>query len=182
MQQIFGDRNNLILSIALGLIVILSLIFVIHPLASKFRNTYKDYLDKNAELQSLEKKYAELEKLEDIEDEIIQANENFLKFIPNQQESEDMMVTLDALARQTSNNLPNFSVAAETKDTKTSGRIAKKTLDITLEGSFANVLNFIQKAENLQRFNQINSLSISTSTNAENNISANLTLSIFYQK
>ena len=182
MQQIFGNKNNLILSIALGLIILFGLIFVIHPLASKFRNTYKDYLDKNAELSGLEEKYAELGKLENIEDEIIQANENFLKFIPNQQESEDMMVTLDALARETSNNLPNFSVASETGDTKTSGRIAKKTLDITLEGSFANILNFIQKAENLQRLNQINSLSISSSSKTENNISVNLTLSIFYQK
>lgn len=180
MNQLISDKKNLILIISLVLIIVLSFIFIVKPLANKVKNTYQNYLDKNATLATLEEKYETLKEFQDIETEITEANQNFLKFIPDEQESEDIMVSLDALARQTSNILPSFSVSKE-DPTETSGRIAKRNIEITLGGTFANILDFIQKAENLQRFNQIDSISLNACPQT-GNINTTIKLFIFYKK
>ncbi|MFH1749588.1 MAG: type 4a pilus biogenesis protein PilO [bacterium] len=183
MHQILSDKKNIILITALIIIIILSFVLVIHPLSKNFTNTYQNYLDKKAELEATEDKFQSLKKLGDIQQDIIEANENFLKFIPNEQETEDIMVSLDALARETSNNLPEFSVKEESdkKSEQSTTRFARKNIEIDLAGNFNTVLDFIQKAENLQRFNQINSLNLSVCPTS-GSIDLGLSLYIFYQK
>jgi len=184
MNQILSDKKNIILIAALIIIIILSFVLVIHPLSNNLTNTYQNYLDKKAELEAAEDKFQSLKKLEDKQQDIIEANENFLKFIPNEQETEDIMVSLDALAQETNNNLLEFSVqkdATKSGQSTTSSRFAKKNIEIDLTGNFNTVLDFIQKAENLQRFNQINSLNLSV-CQTSGNIGLGLSLYIFYQK
>ena len=93
------------------------------------------------------------------------------------------MVSLDALARETSNNLTGFSVKVESdkKSELSTTRFARKDIEIDLAGNFNTVLDFIQKAENLQRFNQINSLDLSACPTS-GSIDLGLSLYIFYQK
>ncbi len=180
MNKLISDKKNLILIIMLILIIAVSMAIIIFPLTNYLKNSYQNYLDNSAKLLALEEKYKDLKELENEQKDIIQANENFLKFIPDEQESEDMMVTLDALAKQTSNSLPKFSVSEE-EETAASGRVATKKIDISLEGSFSNILYFIQKIENLQRFNQIQSFSFNACPKT-GNITSNLILNIFYKK
>ncbi|MFC1656877.1 type 4a pilus biogenesis protein PilO [Patescibacteria group bacterium] len=185
MNQILSDKKNIILIAALMIIIILSFFLIIHPLSNNLTNTYQAYLDKKAELEATEDKFNSLKELDDIKEDIVEANENFLKFIPNAQQTEDIMVSLDALARETSNRLPEFSVKDENdKKSSTSGtssRFARKDIEIDLAGNFDTVLDFIQKAENLQRFNQINSLNLSACPTS-GSIDLGLSLYIFYQK
>ncbi len=183
MHQILTDKKNIILTIALVIIVALSFILIIHPMSNNLKKTYQDYIDKKAELDATEEKFQSLKKLENIQEDIINANQNFLKFIPNEQETEDIMVSLDALARETSNNLPDFSVkdGDKKKNIKGTTRFSKKNIEISLTGNFDTVLDFIQKAENLQRFNQINSLNLSADSST-GIIDLGLSLYTFYKK
>ena len=125
MNKAIQNQKNLIFIVIILIIVALSIIFVLNPLANISKNNYQSYLDTNAELRTLNKKYENLKEYKKIESEIVKANENFLKFIPDQDQTEDIMVSLDALAKKTSNSLPTFTVVDSTTNTKTSGRIAR---------------------------------------------------------
>ena len=92
------------------------------------------------------------------------------------------MVTLTALANDTGNSLPNFSIDegnAATPQTS-SPQFSENKLSLGLNGTLPNILQFISDAQTLKRYNKITSIAISNDQSGS--LQANIEMEIFYKK
>lgn len=182
MSKLSSAEKNLVLGIILLLVGILLIFFTFQPLVNNLKSNYQSYLDKNAEASALENKIKSLKQLKTLESEIKQADADFIKFIPNNSEDEDVMVTLSALASDTGNSLPNFSINASntTAQKNSSSQFGQKQLTLGLTGTLPNILKFIDSAQSLKRYNKITSIAISNDQTG--NLQANILMDIYYKK
>jgi Tfp pilus assembly protein PilO len=174
-------QKNLYLVIALITIIALAFVFVIQPLTSNLVKQYAKMLEKSSKAGSIQDKYSALQDAYEKYDLIREANDNFLKFIPNKRDNENFMLSLEAVAKDTGTTLPEVSINEPANDATTGlpVGVSNVVFEITVKGKYAQVLKFIQKTERLQRFNQISEVSLDQQ---EDSLSASIKLSSFYKK
>ncbi|MFA6493086.1 MAG: type 4a pilus biogenesis protein PilO [Patescibacteria group bacterium] len=156
------------------IVVIAIGIFVIKPVVSSILTSWKDYSQAKTNLELIEEKKQVFETLKNNQDNITKVAEIAKQYIPENQDSGQLIIELSATAQANKLIVEQTSIdktkeetkAAETtptpKASSTPAETQLKTVDFTmkLSGSFQNFMNFLKSIETSSRLIVINDISM----------------------
>jgi Tfp pilus assembly protein PilO len=198
MKNIINKQLIIILIIFLGLSF--GLIFgIAKPRFSTFKQRYKELSETQTKLASLTAKKENLIKLKKDETRIENALKIAENILPDQKQTAQFLVQLEAASSETGNTLKSINISEGSKKKETSkeeeGLEEKKTKEevkpstpapyqtinfsINLNGNFKQLLDFLTISESLARFVSFPSLTITSGP--DNLIETKLEGEIYYK-
>ncbi len=109
------------------------------------------------------------------------------KALPKAKKQSEIVLQIKQVASESGMSVPSFSFPVSekpptaTSQTTPSGPVLALPIDLQLTGTYSQMRSFLEKLENLDRYNNITSLVISKVGGANNPLSFNITLSAYLQ-
>ena len=163
--------NLVIVIILSGLIIY----FIIIPRSKILQQNYATQNENQKKIAELESKKESLAKLEKEKTRIENAAQIAANLIPQKEESSNFLSQINITASITGNIIKSINLteakqepkkeeSEETTTSKNTSPYNNKTFSLDFSGNFSQLTDFLATSENLSRFNIINSLTISSST------------------
>jgi len=163
--------NLVIVIILSGLIIY----FIIIPRSKILQQNYAAQNENQKKIAELESKKESLQKLEKEKTRIENAAQIAANLIPQKEESSNFLSQINITASITGNIIKSINLteakqepkkeeSEETTTSKNTSPYNNKTFSLDFSGNFSQLTDFLATSENLSRFNIINSLTISSST------------------
>lgn len=180
------------------IVIVVIAIILIKPQLSAASLAYKDAKNTNAEAKATEENAAQLQKVASDYQQISNLADKINSYIPATPDIPDLVIQLEALASDTGNQFPKFTItqaapqatpepnasdqkssngdktssqksasvayAQTTGQTPTASNITKIDLQISLTGTFASLLAYLNQFQTISRLSGISSISISGAT------------------
>ena len=179
--------NLVIVIILSGLIIY----FIIIPRSKILQQNYAAQNENQKKIAELESKKESLQKLEKEKTRIENAAQIAANLIPQKEESSNFLSQINITASITGNIIKSINLteakqepkkeeSEETTTSKNTSPYNNKTFSLDFSGNFSQLTDFLATSENLSRFNIINSLTISSST--EGGLESKVEGEIYFRK
>jgi len=179
--------NLVIVIILSGLIIY----FIIIPRSKILQQNYATQNENQKKIAELESKKESLAKLEKEKTRIENAAQIAANLIPQKEESSNFLSQINIAASITGNIIKSINLteakqepkkeeSEETTTSKNTSPYNNKTFSLDFSGNFSQLTDFLATSENLSRFNIINSLTISSST--EGGLESKVEGEIYFRK
>ena len=179
--------NLVIVIILSGLIIY----FIIIPRSKILQQNYATQNENQKKIAELESKKESLAKLEKEKTRIENAAQIAANLIPQKEESSNFLSQINITASITGNIIKSINLteakqepkkeeSEETTTSKNTSPYNNKTFSLDFSGNFSQLTDFLATSENLSRFNIINSLTISSST--EGGLESKVEGEIYFRK
>ena len=179
--------NLVIVIILSGLIIY----FIIIPRSKILQQNYATQNENQKKIAELESKKESLQKLEKEKTRIENAAQIAANLIPQKEESSNFLSQINITASITGNIIKSINLteakqepkkeeSEETTTSKNTSPYNNKTFSLDFSGNFSQLTDFLATSENLSRFNIINSLTISSST--EGGLESKVEGEIYFRK
>lgn len=174
VKILWATRKSLVLSVLLGLGALVLLSSVIIPQGQQAYDLYLDLGKEQPKLDKLEQKLAEIENIQ-VSPEFSQV-EVVEEALPSRKPLLELMMSLNNVSQETGATVRDFELSpglVATDSTQTTarqkGNYDQLTLDLTIEGTFAQIQDFLLKVEEVAPFTTIVAMEIGNqlNTNAE---------------
>lgn len=169
-----GQSSQLLSILLLLLIVVGSVVFVL-PMRKDLVTLKTQEAAASGELQALDAEYAELSALSEQVAKSESVKEALLKAVPVGYEQDALILELSDLAEKTGFTLNSvgFSLGSD--------EVLGNTLSVTMNvsGSYASLVEFLQKLETADRLLKVSSLSVQRT--GASSVSFNLQIDAYYQ-
>lgn len=174
VKIIWSTRKALVVSVLLGLVGLVLVSAVVIPQFQQGFDLYGDLQAEKPKLEKLEQKLAELENIE-ISPEFAQI-EVVEEALPSRKPLLELMMALSTVSQDTGTVVKDFElspglVASDSTQSESSSKTSydQLSLDLTIEGTFAQIQDFLLKVEEVAPFTTIVSMEIGNqiNTNAE---------------
>lgn len=186
MFKLIKKTTFVFISIAI-LAIILIVVFIIMPSTKKTAATYKDYKTKTQQITSLNQNIDQLKQANQDYQQVKDLADKIDQYIPSTADIPDLVIQLETLAKDTGNQFPNFTVTtptaastqnqssskasswlrlilpafAQTATTASLPAYQKIDIQISLQGTFQNLQDYLAKFSTLSRYAGISSVTIS---------------------
>ena len=174
VKIIWSTRRALVIAVALGLVMLVLVSAVIIPQFQQGMDLYNDLQSEKPALEKLKQKLAELENIA-VSPEFAQV-EVVEKALPSRKPLLELMVALGSVSQDTGTIVKKFELTpglvasdSTTQKTDSKANYDQLSLDLTIEGTFAQIQDFLLKVEEISPFTTIVSMEIGNqlNTNAE---------------
>lgn len=170
VKIIWSTRKAFIIAIGLGLVAFVLVSAVVIPQFQQALELYEDLEREQPKLEKLEQKLAELENIE-VSPEFAQI-EVVEEALPSKKPLLELMVALNTVSQETGAIVQEFELSpglVATDSTQSEARSSvnydELTLDLTIEGTFAQIQDFLLKVEEVAPFTTIVSMEIGNQLN-----------------
>jgi len=173
--------------------------FLIRPVVVSIWSSYRNFEQSKKDLQNIEEKKEILQALQN-NPNLTNVGEIALKYIPQEQDSGDLVVEISAVAAANNLQIDEISMEKNPESTpspeesqKTSPKpqssptkksdINEVNFGLKVSGSYDNLINFLRGLESGSRLISINNLSLQMKPNDQNknNLSCQMTGAAFYK-
>jgi len=184
------NTKNYITSIVYLLAIVALIVFGILPFIDKLSTNQANYSDTRKTLDSTLKKYTQLTELSKNEQEILSIKEDVYELIPNDSETANFVVKLEAVATDLS--IPDYISSISTSQTATSNaktaaqkqKDAKKEVSYSIgfTSNYTTIKSFLDKLYDFPRFTTIKNINISGYNSEQDTLSFKINGVIYYGK
>lgn len=190
----WATRKSLVVSLLVVLIGFVLVSLVVIPQFQEALDLYGDLEKEKPKLEKLESKLVELQNIE-VSPEFAQV-ETVEKALPSKKPLLELMVGLSSVSQETSTIVTNFElspgiVATDSTQVETKGQsdYDQLSLDLTIQGTFIQIQDFLLKVEEVFPFttivsmeigNQLNTNSSTFSTSENSTFEAELTTETYF--
>lgn len=189
---LFTTRRYLVESVAMIVVSVCIVLLAIIPQVQAFLELRSKQAEEQEEVEKLEAKIANLESVK-ISQEFSKA-ELINQALPAKKPLSELLVSLQSSADRSNASIVDFEVSpgdlatqsAESKSKKTSNDYEYLEMNVTLEGKFTDVQNFLTQVEQFAPFTVISNVSLDTQSDPsdtqveDTNVKAELTLRTYY--
>lgn len=184
MKNFIQKQKELVVISAYIIVIIMLIYFVVVPLVSKINETNDQIQKERINQNMIEQKIAELPKIQQQYNTILE-KENIIDVFLDKNEEVGLIEKIEKLAQDTDNKI-EISVQSNQPQTKNTDNKKKKKVEetlvsklpstdylqmqIILNGSYNDMLNFIRRLENMENYSDIIKIKIEqTDSNAITN-------------
>lgn len=184
MKNFIQKQKELVVISAYIMVIIMLIYFVVVPLVSKINETNDQIQKERINQNMIEQKIAELPKIQQQYNTILE-KENIIDVFLDKNEEVGLIEKIEKLAQDTDNKI-EISVQSNQPQTKNTDNKKKKKVEetlvsklpstdylqmqIILNGSYNDMLNFIRRLENMENYSDIIKIKIEqTDSNAITN-------------
>ena len=183
------NTKNYVVTVIYILIIVALIVFGIFPYINTLSANQSKYNETRDSLNATLKKYTQLSELAKNEQEIVSTKKDVYELIPDNEETADFVVKLEALAKELTipeyiNSISTSQIMSTSSSSKTPKKDAKKEVSYSIgfTSNYTTIQSFLEKLYNFPRFTTIKNINISGYNSEEDTLSFKLNGVIYYGK
>lgn len=170
IKILWATRKSLVMAVMLGLGALVLISAVVIPQAQQSYDLYNDLQKEKPKLEKLDQKLAEIESVQ-VSPEFAQV-QVVEEALPSRKPLLELMMSLNNVGQETGAVVTDFElspglVATDSTqlETRQTGNYDELSLDLTIQGTFAQIQDFLLKVEEVAPFTTIVSMEIGNQIN-----------------
>ncbi len=162
-SKLFQKKQQSFIKLIIYITAILILLFLfIKPSINEIKKTHNNILNEKIKIQKNIDREKNMSKLSEEVKEIEPRMEKFSQIFINQNRELEFITQLEKLAKD--NNVKQNLNLQQSKKTTSQNTYSETPINIDVQGSMNNALNYLQELERLNYYININNLKLSTKT------------------